>query len=76
MTAADPWLLAHNIDVVDMELFAIAAAAYAYKVPWQAYKYITDDANESSADDWSQKVHHGEALFLERLQTTLLELGA
>jgi adenosylhomocysteine nucleosidase len=76
VTAPDPWLLAHNIDVVDMELFAIAAAAYAYKVPWQAYKYITDDANESSADDWSQKVHHGEALFLERLQTTLLELGA
>jgi adenosylhomocysteine nucleosidase len=52
-------------------LFAIAAAAHACKLPWQAYKYITDDANESSADDWSQKVHHGEALFLDVLETLL-----
>lgn len=72
VTAADPWLVAHNIDVVDMELFAIAAAAHACNVPWQAYKFITDDANGSSGDDWSQKVQHGEALFLEQLKSNLL----
>ena len=72
VTAPDPWLVAQNIDVVDMELFAIAAAAHACNVPWQSYKYITDDANESSGAEWSQKVHHGEALFLDILKSWLI----
>ena len=76
VTAADPWLVAQNIDVVDMELFAIAAVAHACSLPWLSYKFITDDANESSGDDWSQKVHHGEALFLEHLKSNLLKLGS
>jgi adenosylhomocysteine nucleosidase len=68
VTAQDPWLHAQNIDVVDMELFAIAAAAHEHRVPWQSYKYITDDANEHSGNDWQDKVHHGQDLFLDQLK--------
>jgi adenosylhomocysteine nucleosidase len=29
---------------------------------------VTDHANESSGEDWSAKVNHGEQLFLEQLK--------
>jgi len=68
VTAPDPWLHSQGVDVVDMELYAIAAIAHDHQIPWQSFKYITDDANENSGDDWQSKVHHGQALFLEKLQ--------
>jgi adenosylhomocysteine nucleosidase len=71
VTAHDPWLHEQGVDVVDMELFAIAACAHDHHVPWQAFKYITDDANANSAKDWQDKVHHGQDLFLEKLKQQL-----
>ena len=71
VTAHDPWLHSLGVDVVDMELFAIAAVAHDHQIPWQSFKYITDDANESSGDDWQSKVHHGQDLFLGRLTQIL-----
>jgi adenosylhomocysteine nucleosidase len=64
----DPWLHSQGVDVVDMELFAIAAIAHDHQIPWQSFKYITDDANENSGDEWQAKVHHGQDLFLERVR--------
>jgi adenosylhomocysteine nucleosidase len=71
VTTTDPWLLSQGVDVVDMELFAIAYVAYHHQIPWHSYKYITDDANESSANDWHQKVNHGQDLFIEKLKQLL-----
>ncbi len=67
VTAFDPWLDEQQVDVVDMELFAIATVAHQHGIPWQSFKYITDDANEDSAKDWQAKVNHGQTLFLEKL---------
>ena len=71
VTSKDPWLHSQGVDVVDMELFAIAAIAHDHQIPWQSFKYITDDANENSGDDWQAKVHHGQDLFLERIRDLL-----
>jgi adenosylhomocysteine nucleosidase len=71
VTTTDPWLLSQGVDVVDMELFAIAYVANHYQIPWHSYKYITDDANESSAHDWQQKVNHGQDLFVANLKQLL-----
>jgi adenosylhomocysteine nucleosidase len=71
VTAPDPWLLNQGVDVVDMELFAIACVANHHQIPWHSYKYITDDANESSGSEWQQKVHHGQDLFLAELKQLL-----
>lgn len=71
VTSHDPWLLDQKIDVVDMELFAIAAVAHSYSLPWLAFKYVTDQANHSSGDEWAEKVNDGEALFLEQLARIL-----
>lgn len=68
VTQHDPWLDAQGIAVVDMELFAIAAVAHEHTIPWMAYKFVTDHANEDSGKDWAQKVNHGEVLFLDVLK--------
>lgn len=69
VTARDEWLHENKIDLVDMELFAIAAAAHRAQVKWSAFKFISDDANEAAADEWQAKVNHGEELFLAELKT-------
>jgi len=71
VTTQDSWLLTQDVDVVDMELFAIAAVAHDHQIPWQSFKYITDDANESSGADWSERVHYGQELFLEKLRSII-----
>lgn len=69
VTSRDEWLHENKIDLVDMELFAIAAAAHRANVKWSAYKFISDDANDGAAEDWQAKVNHGEELFLSVLKT-------
>lgn len=71
VTASDPWLHSQGVDVVDMELFAIAAIAHDHHIPWQSFKYITDEANEDSGEDWQAKVHLGQELFLAALSQAL-----
>ena len=64
VTGPDPWFAEQNIDVVDMELFAIAAACARKGVAWRALKFISDDANTASGTDWAANVRTGAALFL------------
>ncbi|CAM3746004.1 5'-methylthioadenosine nucleosidase [Polynucleobacter brandtiae] len=71
VTAHDPWLQEQGVDVVDMELFAIAATAYQFQIPWQSFKYITDDANTQSGNDWQEKVNDGQDAFLLKLKELL-----
>jgi len=72
VTQEDSWLMENKIDVVDMELFAIAAVAHEHEINWISYKYITDEANESSGQEWSTLVNQGQKLFIEKLQSHLL----
>lgn len=68
VTRRDEWLHENKVDLVDMELFAIAAAAHRANIKWNAYKFISDDANEGAAEDWQAKVNHGEEMFLAELR--------
>jgi len=67
VSAADPWLVEHGADLVDMELWGIAMACERAGCPWRAWKYLTDRADDSAAGDWQARVGLGERLFLERL---------
>ena len=45
-----------NIDVFDMEAYALAKVCRYYEVPFISFKYITDGANESSPKDWEDNL--------------------
>ena len=64
----DPWLLEQHIDVVDMELFAIAAVAHQHQIPWLSFKFISDSADSKAGEQWHEKINHGEELFIEQLK--------
>ena len=72
VTTADPWLIENKVDVVDMELFAIAQVCQRHSLPWRAFKFITDDANDLAHEDWVANVRDGESLFWD----TLTQLAA
>ena len=71
VTEFDPWFAEKGIDVVDMELFAIASIAYQFQIPWQSFKYVTDDANEDAGHEWHHRVNHGQELYLAKLSELL-----
>ena len=64
VTSVDPWLLDQGVDVVDMELFAIATVCHREGVPWRAFKFVSDYANEESGSDWQSNVHRGREAFM------------
>ena len=68
VTTSDPWLIENNIDIVDMELFAIAQVCGRHSLPWRAFKFITDDANDLAHQDWTANVKDGESLFWDALE--------
>ncbi len=67
VTAIDPWLQQQGVDIVDMELFAIAMACRRAALPWRAFKFVTDTADGDAAEHWNARVGHGEELLIERL---------
>ena len=54
-------------DIVDMEAYAIAKTCLKEKINFRCFKYISDSADENSANDWEENVHKGNLLFAELL---------
>ncbi|WP_424628326.1 5'-methylthioadenosine nucleosidase [Bradyrhizobium sp. SYSU BS000235] len=73
VTSVDPWLTENNIDIVDMELFAIAHVCQRHSVPWRAFKFITDDADDNAADHWTENIADGEELFWDILRRQIID---
>jgi adenosylhomocysteine nucleosidase len=55
-----------------MELFAIARVCAQFGVPWRAFKFITDDANDFAHEHWTANVANGEDLFWDALTRDVL----
>jgi adenosylhomocysteine nucleosidase len=74
VTSKDQWLVDNKVDLVDMELFAIAKVANHYGVEWRSIKYASDLADETAAIDWSkslENVNHKIMGFVEEALTRL-----
>ncbi|MBR1122834.1 5'-methylthioadenosine nucleosidase [Bradyrhizobium lablabi] len=72
VTSDDPWLAANSVDVVDMELFAIASVCKRFGVPWRAFKYVTDAADDAAHEQWNANCAPGADLFWDRLGAALV----
>ena len=54
-------------DVFDMEAYALAKVCHHYKVPFISFKYITDNANETSPKDWEENLADGIVEFKDKI---------
>jgi adenosylhomocysteine nucleosidase len=68
VTTSDPWLNANHVDIVDMELFALASVCRHLGIPWRAFKFITDNANDFAHQHWTANVANGQDLFWEAMK--------
>ena len=76
VTSHDDWLHQHGVDVVDMELFAIAKVCERFRVPWRSFKFVSDRADGNAADDWQQNVRAGARDFYQLLDSASIRLNS
>jgi len=56
VTMKDYWLIENSVNLVDMELFAVAKVAQHYGVKWRAIKFASDLADENAAEHWNDSL--------------------
>lgn len=56
-----------DIDLIDMEAYALKAVCDHHQVPFRCFKYVTDTADGSSHQDWVANVAKGAEQFAKRL---------
>ena len=71
VTAPDPWFEYANIDIVDMEAFALAKYALQRDIPFRSFKFVTDFADENALKNWTENVSSGHTAFDKILPSLL-----
>ena len=67
----DPWFGYANIDIVDMEAYALAKYAINKKIPFKCFKFVSDFADSNAMKNWNENVSVGQDAFDEILPTLL-----
>jgi adenosylhomocysteine nucleosidase len=56
-----------NVDVVDMEAYAIAKVCKLENIKFRCFKFISDNADENATSDWIENCKNGAKLFKKKL---------
>jgi adenosylhomocysteine nucleosidase len=60
-----------EVDVVDMEAYAIAKVCMLENIEFRCFKYISDNADENADKDWSKNLEKGASKFASLISTQL-----
>ena len=71
VTSRDQWLVDNQVDLVDMELFAIAKVAAHYGVEWKSIKFASDLADENAAERWNDSLEKANLKISEMIELAL-----
>lgn len=63
-----------EMEVIDMEAYALAKVCQHFSVPFLCLKFITDGADGSAASDWQQALIRSAQALEKTLQKALLQL--
>ena len=61
-----------NVDVVDMEAYAMAKVCKLENINFKCFKFISDNADESASFDWVKNCEKGAELFKHKLKEITL----
>jgi adenosylhomocysteine nucleosidase len=70
VTSRDQWF-DNKVDLVDMELFAIAKVATHYGVEWKSIKFASDLADENAAQHWNDALEKTNLKVSEMIELAL-----
>ena len=57
-----------NVDLVDMEAYALAKVCKLENVKFRCFKYVSDNADENAPNDWIENCKKGAKLFQNKLK--------
>ena len=57
-----------DVDVVDMEAYALAKVCKLENITFRCFKFISDNADEDAGNDWIKNCEKGAKLFKHKLQ--------
>ena len=57
-----------DIDLVDMEAYALAKVCKLENIKFRCFKYISDNADENATNDWIENCKKGAKLFQNKLK--------
>ena len=60
-----------DVDLVDMEAYALAKVCKLENIKFRCFKYISDNADENAATDWIENCKKGAKLFQNKIATIL-----
>lgn len=63
----DPWFEYANIDIVDMEGYALAVVCAKMGIKFRCFKYISDNADGNAEFDWKSSLNIAKNSFIERM---------
>ena len=58
-----------EVDVVDMEAYAIAKVCKLENIEFKCFKYISDNADENADNDWNKNLAKGATAFTRLINT-------
>ena len=58
-----------EVDVVDMEAYAIAKVCKLENIEFKCFKYISDNADENADNDWNKNLVKGASAFASLINT-------
>jgi len=61
-----------DVDVVDMEAYALAKVCKLENINFRCFKFISDNADEDAGNDWTKNCEKGAKLFKHKLQELCL----
>lgn len=71
ITTKDFWLIENSVNLVDMELFAVAKVAQHYGVQWRSIKFASDLADENAAEHWNHTLANANEKINEMIEQAL-----
>ena len=57
-----------NVDLVDMEAYALAKVCKLESINFRCFKYVSDNADENATSDWMENCKKGAKLFQSKLK--------
>lgn len=69
---SDPYLKLMNVDIVDMELIAIARVCTKYNIPWRSFKFISDYIGQNIGHQWHGGVVRASKALKEKFDSEFL----
>jgi adenosylhomocysteine nucleosidase len=71
---SDNYLKSMNVDIVDMELIAIARVCNKYNIPWRSFKFISDYIGRNTDKQWQDGVTEASKALIDKFDSEFFRM--